>query len=395
MKKIVDELNNKRILIWGYGREGKATENFIKSYCTAESLKVYEGERDGFNADDYDLIIKSPGIPYFTDDKRFTSETKLFLMCFRDRTIGITGTKGKSTTASLMYEALKAAGKKTVLLGNIGRPCFDEAPNIDEDTFIVFELSCHQLSDISLAPKYSVFLNLFEEHLDYYKTFERYFLAKANIVNKQLPGDVSLIGENVPEIKSESKQIRIKDAGHDIKLTIPGKHNVLNAEFVYAMAVDILGLDPEKVRQGLHDFKGLPHRLQFVTEKGNVKYYDDSISTIPEASISAVCSIENVKTVLIGGMDRGIDYDILLDFIKERQDVNFILMYDTGKRIYESVRSCKNVFLTKDLEEAVKCAKEKAAPGTAVVLSPAAASYGFFKNFEERGDRFRELVLED
>lgn len=397
MKSIKETLENKRILIWGYGREGKSTEAFIKSHVDVTTLDVYEGEREGFDDEKYDFIIKSPGIVYFTDNPKYTSQTILFLNEFGDRTIGITGTKGKSTTSSLMYEVLKACGKKTVLLGNIGKPCLDLYDEIDNDTFVVFELSCHQLSKLEAAPKYSVFLNLFEEHLDYYKTMDRYFASKANITTHQKKGDVCLLGANVPKLETPADTRIVDKLNHDITLQIPGEHNLLNAEFVYEMTVNVLGLDKENVLKGLKEFRGLSHRLQYFTTKNDVRYIDDSISTIPEATISAVKSIKGAGTVLVGGMDRGIDYSLLTSFIKETPHVNFILMYDTGARIYDELGPEKpgNVFVTSELNEAVAKAKEISKPGSAVVLSPAAASYGFFKNFEERGDKFQELVNED
>ena len=391
--KITDALKDKRILIWGYGREGKSTETFIKDHVEVRSLEVYEGERDGFDIEKYDLVIKSPGIPYFSDDPRFTSQTVLFLNEFRDRTIGITGTKGKSTTSALMYEAIRAAGKKVILLGNIGRPCLDWYDEIEKDTFIVFELSCHQLAKLEKAPKYAIFLNLFEEHLDYYGTLDRYFKAKANITLCQEPGDVVLLGENVPELKTKAEKHIINKLNQDYTLQIPGAHNKLNAEFVRTMTVDILGLDLGKVIEGMENFKGLDHRLQFVTKTGNVSFYDDSISTIPEAAISAAGSVPDTRTMLIGGKDRGIDYSKLVAFIKSRKDINFILMYATGERIFSETGALPNVIKVTDLDEAVKTAKQITKDG-AVLLSPAAASYGYFKNFEERGDRFKELVRE-
>ncbi len=390
--KIKDMLSGKRILIWGYGREGKATENFLKTHVDTAKLDIYEGDHSGIKENEYDYIIKSPGIVYFTDDKRYTSLTILFLNEFRDRTIGITGTKGKSTTSALMYEALKASGKKAILLGNIGRPCIDYYDEIDDDTYIVFELSCHQLSKLEEAPKYSVFLNLYEEHLDYYGTLEKYFKAKANITTHQKAGDHLLVGENVPHIETKASVTVVKKPRQEYDLLLAGRHNKLNAEFVYTMAVDVLGLPGDKVIEGMCSFKGLDHRLQLVAEKNGIRFYDDSISTIPEAAIRAAEAVKNTGTMLIGGMDRGIDYDILEDFMKERQDIRFILMYATGERISREAGTLKNVIVTADLEEAFKTAVSVTACGEALILSPAAASYGYFKNFEERGDRFKEYV---
>ena len=141
-------------------------------------------------------------------------------------------------------------------------------------------------------------------------------------------------------------------------------------------------------------FKGLPHRLEHIGDVNGVAFYDDSISTIPEATISAVKSIPNVQTVLVGGMDRGIKYDVLIDFIRKNPQYQFICMYESGKRIYDAVGTCVQCRYVPDLEPAVAEAKKITAQGNACVLSPAAASYGYFKNFEERGEVFKKYVTE-
>jgi len=392
MSTIIDCLTNKRILIFGYGREGKSTENFIKTHVKYESLDVFEGDRKDIDESKYDLIIKSPGIVMLEDNPKYTSQTELFLNEYCDRTVGITGTKGKSTTSSMLSHVLNECGKKAILLGNIGKPCFDMIDEIDDETTVVFELSCHQLLHITKAPHIAVFLNLFEEHLDYYGSLDKYFAAKANIISHQTIADTAYVGENVPDIISDTDKRVISTAEHDFKMGIPGEHNRLNAEFVFRIAVDEFGCDIAEVMDAISSFKGLPHRLEYFATVNGVRFYDDSISTIPEAAISAVHSIENVATVIIGGMDRGIDYDILVDFIKESPEVAFILAYATGERINKEVSDCLNVYFVEDLQAAVSKAFEITKAGQAVVLSPAAPSYGYFKNFEDRGACFKEMV---
>lgn len=392
MSTIIDKLTDKRILIFGYGREGKSTENYIKAHVNYRSLDIFEGDKKDIDESKYDLIIKSPGIVMLEENPKYTSQTELFLNEFSFRTVGVTGTKGKSTTSSMLAHTLNTCGKNAILLGNIGKPCFDMIDEISDDTIIVFELSCHQLLHIEKAPHISVFLNLFEEHLDYYGSMDKYFAAKANIISHQNGEDVAYLGENVPEISSLSRKHAICEAKQDFELAIPGKHNELNAEFVYRIAVDEFGCEPDMVLQGLKTFKGLPHRLEFFDCVRGIRFYDDSISTIPEAAISAVESIEKVGTVILGGMDRGIDYDILVDYIKKTPEVSFIMAYATGERIYEETFQCSNVSRVEDLAAAVKEAFGITEEGMAVVLSPAAPSYGYFKNFEDRGECFKSLV---
>lgn len=392
---IIDKLNGKRILIWGYGREGQSTERFLQRCCKPASVEVFEGKRDGFNEDNYDWIVKSPGIVYHEANLKYLSQTEIFLEEFRDRVIGITGTKGKSTTSSMLYTVLKeCTNKKVIILGNIGQPCLDYFEEIDEDTIVVFEMSCHQLAHCEVSPHIALFMNFYEEHLDYYETVERYFKAKSNITLYQREDDYFFVGDNVPEIETKAQVIAMKRHGEQVfDLSVLGEHNIYNAQFVHYIATRLYGCDDTAVLASMKAFQGLPHRLEHIGDVEGVAFYDDSISTIPEATISAVKSIPNVQTVLIGGMDRGINYDVLIAFIKENPQYRFVCMYDSGKRIHDAVGPCEQCIYVPDLELAVTEAKKVTDSGKSCVLSPAAASYGYFKNFEERGEFFKKYVL--
>ncbi len=387
-----DKFDGKRILIWGYGREGKSTARFLEQCCKPSSIDVFEGKREEINEDSYDYIVKSPGIIMDDDNEKYTSQTQIFLERYRNNTIGITGTKGKSTTSSLMHHVLTHAGMDAVLLGNIGEPCLDHFGHINEDTVVVFEMSCHQLAHVTLSPHIAIFLNLFEEHLDYYKTLDRYFAAKANIARFQSGDDLLFVGGNVPRLATDAKVERIDfNEVPQYDLSLLGHHNTYNAHFVYKVASSVFGIDDAVIREGLRDFTGLAHRLCHIGTVDGVDYYDDSISTIPSATIEALTSVPNAKTVIIGGMDRGISYDTLISYVNDHDRYNYIFAYDSGKRIYDSVNKTENVHCVSDLEAAVKLAVSITEKGGAVILSPAAASYGYFKNFEERGDVFRKL----
>ncbi len=387
-----DKFNDKRILIWGYGREGKSTEYFPNRFCHPALVDIFEGKREDIDENRYDFIVKSPGIIMDDDDSRYTSQTQIFLENFRDQTIGITGTKGKSTTSALLHHVLAAAGKKAVLLGNIGEPCLDYFGEIDDDTAVVFEMSCHQLAHVTVSPHIAVFLNLYEEHLDYYRTFERYFAAKANITKYQTDKDFLFVGGNVPRLSTEAKTARIDfNAVPDYRMKIIGHHNSYNAHFVYRIVTELFSIDDIAARRAISDFSGLTHRLQLAGSRNGIDFYDDSISTIPTATIEALSAVPNAKTVLIGGMDRGISYDVLIDFVNSHSNYNYIFSYDSGKRIYEKINRTDNCYYADDLEAAVKLAIEITPEGFAVILSPASASYGYFKNFEERGEVFCRL----
>ncbi len=407
---IKETVKDKRILIWGYGREGKSSEEYIKKYCEPRSVEIFEGKIEDIIERDYDLIIKSPGIKMMDyeplNKKKYTSQTELFLNQYRDQVIGITGTKGKSTTSSMMAHVLDdCSGKKTLLMGNIGLPCFDYCEQIDKDTLIVFELSCHQMMHTKVSPHVAVFLNLFEDHLDYYQSMEAYFNAKSHITTFQEEGDFFYKGENVPEINTKAvTRIVTEKEVTEVPLKVFGEHNQLNATFVRRVAKEVFGCSDEAITKALGSFTGLPHRLQHIGRFKDIDWYDDSISTIPEAAVSALRSIPMVKTILIGGMDRGIDYDLLEDFMAEHEEYNYICMYESGKRVHDeflykyprfrNTGAGRNILYVTDLSLAVMKAADITPAGCGCVLSPAAASYGYFKNFEDRGDRFADLVRE-
>ena len=388
---ISNELANKKILIWGKGKEGESSAKFIDRNCLDCEYEFYEGKENSELFGRFDLVLKSPGIPCDNIDPKITSQTKLFLKYFSRQVIGVTGSKGKSTTSSLLYQVIKDAGKDVFLVGNIGTPCFDVVEQIKEDSFIIFELSAHMLKDIEFAPHISLFLNFYPEHLDYYHSVEAYFEAKSKIATKQTKDDFVLVGDNVPEFDCVSEKIIIVKT-RDFDLSIPGEHNQLNANFVYYVCRYLLDIDDDTILNSFKKFKGLKHRIEYIGTYDGIDFYDDSISTIPIATINGILSIPNCQTVLVGGMDRGISYCPLIRFIRSHPEINFILMYASGSRIYNYVFANANCVLVKDLYEAVDIAKTVTDKGKAILLSPAAASYDSFKNFEERGDEFKRLA---
>lgn len=410
INEIAKMLNGKSILILGFGREGKSTYEFIKKYVKYTSLgiadkneikvpeKVYFGENYLDAVLEYDVVIKSPGIPFFGIENEkaiITSQTDLILKANRENVIGVTGTKGKSTTTTLIFNILNQAGKDVRLIGNIGVPPLSCLDDINDDTILVCEMSSHQLENLTVSPHIAVILNIFEEHLDHYNSYEDYQLAKVNVFRYQNSNDVVVYNMENKLVKdyvekyAKGEKIEFPYE-YDVETALLGEHNKKNVMAARLVAKQFR-VDEEDIKQTVKNFSGLAHRLEFVGEFNGVKYYNDSISTIPEATINAIKSIENVNTVIIGGMDRGIHYDEFATYLENSGVENIILAYDTGKRIYEKMNNGKAI-LVKDLEEAVEVAKKVTKKGMACLLSPAAASYGFFKNFEERGERFKELI---
>lgn len=468
---LANRIKDKSVLILGFGREGQSTlKAFLKAgsakKITIADQKALSLEMEVFAdaayadynlqsidfccgpqyqdfCDDYDLVMKSPGIVLKKDismyETEILSQMQLFFEYYRDRIIGITGTKGKSTTTTLLHHILKESGRPAILAGNIGIPVFDILHEVTDESIFVIELSCHQLEYMTISPKWGILLNIYEEHLDHYGTLEKYIASKEKIYENQKDGDYLFVNPDVkPETGRCSANIKLVDIKHikpdcniesdkgvDIILNMPsdsdqmlpvisyqnrqceiptteisllGEHNYLDIAYVYGVCCE-LGIDDEEFVKGLQSYVPLPHRLQYIGTVNGVAYYDDSISTIDETTIQALNTIKNADTVLIGGMDRGISYVNLERYLAASKVAHIILMEDTGKRIYEEIQSDYPDFLHKErlfvvnhLEDAVSLAKQITKKGGSCILSPAAASYGIFKNFEERGDVFAQLV---
>ena len=438
---IKDYTDNKTICILGFGREGKSTYKMIENYCSPKALAIadlndIDREANGIPEnvdlicgkdyqqclDRFDMVFKSPGIvlekPVSQLKCQITCETQMFFECFREQIIGITGTKGKSTVTSLIYHVLDESGIDCRIAGNIGIPVFDIAEGMNEDTIVVCELSCHQLEYMTVSPKYAVFLNLYEEHLDHYGTMWNYYNAKKNIYLHQHENDVLLINSEIApkeRITWNTYTVSDKNSDADIfvsggmvhctepyaiptdKVKLLGTHNHYNIAVAYYITT--MFIREEDFTKALCTFSPLAHRLEYVDTVHGIRWYDDSISTACATAISAVQSVPDVGTVLIGGMDRGIDYAPLVDFLA-KADVRVICMETSGKRVYDmilardSFRNKERVHYTDHLDGAVKLAAEITPEGMSCVMSPAAASYGIFKNFEERGDAFKKLVAE-
>lgn len=421
-------VKGKKVLILGFGKEGQSTYKLLSRLNTCGRLdisdikrpqyrfgpdtEIYSGDTYMDCLDSYDIVFKSPGVILPKDIHEYkckiTSQTEVFLAAYNRQVIGITGTKGKSTVSSLLYHVMSNSGVKCILAGNIGTPVFDVIENIDKDTVIVLELSCHQLEYCNYSPATAVLLNIYEDHLDHYRSFEDYKKAKKNIFLHQRPTDTLYCGDDVM-LENGEVASRVFFINSDIlpfksfesigNVKLKGQHNLKNCAFVYIISKNF-GVSDEEFISLLQTFRPLKHRLEYIGTKHGVEYFDDSISTTVESTINAIKSIENVETVILGGMDRGIDYNPLIKFLLKSKLKNIILMYESGKRIYELFQNeagshNKKIIYCSDLQEAAITAQNVTSKGSACLLSPASASYGHFKNFEERGDAFKHLLFDN
>ena len=425
-----EEFEGKNILIYGYGIEGRSTYRLIRRLCPDQIITIADGGKGKETAEKetvhticisdqdldlsaYDLVMKAPGIVLKpgTDLSNISSQAQLFLKHYRQRTIGITGTKGKSTTTSVVAALLKEK-YRTVLVGNIGIACFDGIDEMEEGALAAFEISCHQLEYCPYSPHIGVYLNLFEEHLDHYGTLERYGAAKANIFRHQQKGDLTILNQNLPYCREVADAILIgKDIraegnhlivpGHEIDVNdcrLIGSHNYLNLAVAYEIGLRY-GISDSQFLHAAANFQPLHHRLEDLGEFHGIRYVNDSISTIGQSCIQALKTLPETDTVLVGGMDRGIEYQELEDYLASRNDLHIIFMYATGKRIYEELkeqgRLTDNMVLTDDLSSAMAIARTATRPHHICLLSPAASSYDHFRNFEERGDVFARMAKDE
>lgn len=440
----IKDLGNKKILILGFGKEGMDSFVFLRKLFPQKIIGV--GDRLGFeklskkakeflesdnkvklhlgedylkSLKKYQIIIKSPGTsPYLKELKQarkkggvVTSQTEIFLQNCPGKIIGITGTKGKSTTTSLIYKILKTAKKRAYLVGNIGKPALSFLLSAKKEDIYVYELSSHQLLNIKNSPKIAVFLNIFPEHLDYYRSFKEYIGAKANITNFQTKNDYLIFNGKDKIVKEIAKKSKAKKIDFNLiklekiikKNDIPlrGDFNLLNVKAAVAVG-RVLGISDEYIKRAIEKFKPLSHRLEYVGEYRGIKFFNDALSTIPETTIAAIDTLgKNTETIILGGFDRGLDFSNLAKKILKTNIKTIILFPTTGKRIWEVIKKeagnkklkkLPRAFPVENMKEAVEIAYKQTKKNKICLLSCASPSFGTFKSYKEKGNLFKKYV---
>ncbi|MBI4359189.1 MAG: UDP-N-acetylmuramoyl-L-alanine--D-glutamate ligase [Candidatus Nealsonbacteria bacterium] len=437
----LDAWRDKKVLILGFGREGQDSLLFLrrifpekiigiadqkeKRALIAEirrltkkegQIKLRAGKNYLKSLKDYDVIIKAPGVapktikPFIRPGQEITSQTQIFFENCPGRIVGITGTKGKSTTTSLIYRVLKEGGLKAHLVGNIGQPVLSALFRARPADVFVYELSSHQLMNLKRSPQVAVFLNIYPEHLDYYQSFAEYLRAKQNICRYQGATDFFLFNPQDRNVSKTQKITRARKVALDPeraerflkkwgRTKLVGRFNFLNL----AAAIEvgrIFKIPEKKIAQAIKDFSPLPHRLELVGEYRGIKFYNDSLATIPEATIAALDALgPRVETIFLGGFDRGLDFRKLAARIMKSQIQTLILWPTTGQKIWRAIvrtNSGKarffNHFFVVNMEEAVKLAFRHTRRGKICLLSCASPSFGLFHDYQERGELFKKCV---
>lgn len=403
---------------------GVPLENELKSLGV--ELNLGAGYLDAF---DHDIIFRSPGIrddiPQFKEAEKkgsiVTSEMEVFFDLCPAKIFAVTGSDGKTTTTTLIHELLKTEGYKVRLGGNIGKPLLPEIEEITEDEMIVLELSSFQLQSMRKSADVAVITNLAPNHLDWHTGMEEYVEAKKNIYKYQneaqklitnadneitskitsgASGKTMMFSRERTDTDIYSDGSAIYVSGERVvdtdKILLPGVHNVENYMAAAGAVYEYVSADT--IRKVASTFSKIPHRIEFTRELGGVKYYNDSIASSPSRAIAGLNSFDRRVIMLAGGYDKKIPFDVLGPVISDKVK-KLILMGKTADKIEAAVKSAENynpslteILHVSSLEEAVKTAHGIAAEGDIVILCPACASFDMFKNFEERGNMFKELV---
>jgi len=414
----LQNLKGKKIALLGLGLDNQALLALLKQQKIKVDITIKDARQDpkGFNKNLYkfDILFRSPGWPLFCPgiiealkkgQTVVSSPLNVFLkLCPTKNIIGVTGTKGKGTTASLIYQILKDAGKKVWLGGNIGVSPLTFLNKIKPTDYVVLELSSFQLEDLRFSPKISVITNLYKEHLapadpnnpNYHHSFNEYWQAKLNIAKK--PENEYLVANKslAPKLKKEKisgKLIFFTASSLPSKLV--GDYNQQNIGGALEVA-KILKIKESQAKKTIANFGNLEHRLEFVEEINGVKYFDNSFSTTPESTVLDLKSFTSPIIQIAGGADKGADFKDLAKTMKAK--VKFLILLP-GKGTLRIKKELQIVKLPKEkikevasMEEAIKIAEQKANAGDTVLLSTACASFGIFKNYKERGDLFKKYV---
>jgi UDP-N-acetylmuramoylalanine--D-glutamate ligase len=414
----VSELAGRRVLVVGLARSGVAAseallgaEAVVVRFDRDEALdvgrlreagvEVHLGTEEETLLHGIDLVVKSPGVPGETtlvDRARSRgvpvwSEIELGARLLPNPILGVTGTNGKTTTSELLGAVFRSAGKPVEVAGNVGRPLTSLVGTAPPDAWVVCELSSFQLEDVhTLKPEIGVLLNLEPDHLDRHGTFERYTDAKLRIFERQSVDDIAVVPRDFGDVPGAARRVEFAaDDALPVEPRLPGAHNRENAAAATA-AARAAGVDDAAIADALASFEGVPHRIELVRELRGVRYVNDSKATNVAAALRALASFPNERLhVVLGGRGKHESYEPLAAAFKD--DDRAYLIGEAADEIAEALAGAGVRFADSGtLEQAVADAFADAEPGEVVLLSPACASYDQFQDFEERGERFRDLV---
>lgn len=445
--------SGKRVLVFGTGISGIAaakllqgkkaqvvlfdgnkdldTDKVMENLGNAEHVELLTGELPESVRTDLDLVILSPGVPVdlpLVCELReagipIQGEVELAYRCGKGHVLAVTGTNGKTTTTSLLGEIMKTCHDSVKVVGNIGIPYTGVLSDMTEDTVTVAEISSFQLETIAaFRPEISAILNITPDHLNRHHTMDNYIAAKMSITKNQTEEDVCVLNYEDEILRKQAENVKAKvvwfsslhilDEGAYLdgdrimysdgktvteiirtdELNILGRHNYENVMAASAMALNY-GVPLEKLREALRTFQAVEHRIEYVTEKRGVRFYNDSKGTNPDAAIKGIQAMDRPTCLIGGGYDKDSRYKEWIESFDGKVKL-LVLIGQTREKIAEEAKACgfTDYVFADSLQEAVDLCYEKAENGDAVLLSPACASWGMFPNYEVRGKMFKEMV---
>ncbi|MCB0322857.1 MAG: UDP-N-acetylmuramoyl-L-alanine--D-glutamate ligase [Bdellovibrionales bacterium] len=447
------EIHGKRVLLLGYGREGQSAHRWLVGQRHDLSIGIadrssvtplddiaapdafYCGERHLEHLLEFDTIIRSPGIPRSLPQLiaaeragvHITSLTNIFFSTAPGKIVAVTGTKGKSTTSSLIYQILRKRFSDVRLVGNIGNPVLDYLTSATDETLFVMELSSFQLEDFSYHPQIAVLMRIVPEHLDHHGSFEAYRLAKLRIQQQQGAKDTLVLAEDTLDelhhlLKGSGRRVTFNTPSSSCwfdnealylsvegsrqyllslsEFPLKGPGNLRNAMAAATVGV-LMGVSTTDIADVLRSAKPLPHRLEYVGEFRSIRFYNDSLATIPQATLQALEGLEHVETLILGGHDRGVDLTPLVEGMMglAKAPSVLVLLPTTGEKIwslvcahYPTAQSRMRAFSADSMEQAVRLAYQHTPPGSVCLLSPASSSLNLFRDYRDRGEQFCHWV---
>jgi len=449
-----NSFKNRKVAVLGLGLEGKDLVKFLSRQEALVTifdqkekqeldLKGLEGVKAKFvcgkeylsaGLDGFGVVFRSPGfyrylVQLIEAEKKgvqISSATKLFFELCPAKIIGVTGTKGKGTTATLIHKILKAAGKTAFLAGNIGKPLLELLPRLKKEDLVVLELSSFQLIDLAKSPQIAVVLNVTLDHLDWHRDRGEYLKSKIQIVKYQGKGDSAILNADYSaprgfakyskgEIFYFSKRKKVKgcyvdkgriflevkgeklEVGRVADLHLRGEHNWENVTAAICASY-LAGADIPAIKKAVFSFKGLEHRLELVRHVEAVAFYNDSFATNPQPTIAAINSFSEPATLILGGSDKGLNYDGMAKVLAKKKNLRTVILIGEiagkiKKSLYKAGFKGKIIGLGKaEMKRIVKTSFCETPKGGVVLLSPASASFDMFKDYKDRGNQFKEAV---
>jgi len=426
-----------KIAIAGYGIEGKSNYEYFSKLGEVtivdekaskedlpEGASYLLGESAFEQLNGFDMVVRTAGLALrkIKTDGKIWSATNEFMAKCPAAVVGVTGSKGKGTTSSLIASILREAGQTVHLIGNIGVPALDVLEKIQPEDIVVYEMSSFQLWDLKKSPNVAVVLMIEPDHLDVHADFNEYIEAKSNIRRFQTEDDICFyhptndFSRRIAESNSYANAHPYNDPKDHVSvyeedgnfvedgsvicstaaLQLPGAHNIENACAAISAVLGGFGFGEDAVEKGLHEFGGLNHRLKFIREIESVSYYDDSIATTPGSAIAAIKAFTQPKIIILGGSSKGAEFDELAETAAKSNVKLALLIGDEASKIAAALSAMnvpfENLGTNVKMSEVVTAARKNASMGDVVILSPACASFGMFKNYSDRGDQFIDAV---